>query len=241
MATIRKISTSEILELLRTNSDHTKFFYLYVSTSGRVDKRKQSKPLPPGQQTLDKHFQQQQQQQQEGEEEEEEEEEEDGDSESDVEPMDTSQQMPPSPVQENPVAQNSPVLPSTPPAKKTRENAMGDVHKKILPELLYPHGWQKVYDNDLKITYRALYFNTIEKLPSEDDITHIQRVDKYREMIRDKVEKLKEERGANFKIDSLLSRPLLYDPPTLQEQSTREKSTQRKQTQIDAHFPKKTI
>ena len=235
MATVRKISTSEILELLRTNSDHTKFFYLYVSTSGRVDKRQQSKPLPPGQQTLDKHFQQQE----EGEEEEEEEE--DSDSGSDVEPMDTSQQMPPSPVQENPVAQNSPVLPSTPPAKKTRQNAMGDVHLKILPELLYPHGWKKVYDKDLKITYRALYFNTIEKLQNEDDITHIQRVGKYRDMIHDKVEELKKERGANFKINSLLSRPLLYDPPTLQEQLTKEKSTQRKQTQIDAHFPKKTI
>ena len=233
MATVRKISTSEILELLRTNSDHTKFFYLYVSTSGRVDKRKQNKPLPPGQRTLDKHFQQQQ----EGEEEEEE----DGDSDSDVESMDTSQQMPPSPVQENPVAQNSPVLPSTPPAKKTRENAMGDVHLKILPELLYPHGWKKVYDKDLKITYRALYFNTIEKLPSEDDITHIQRVGKYRDMIHDKVEELKKERGANFKINSLLSRPLLYDPPTLQEQSMREQSTQRKQqTQIGAYFHNKT-
>ena len=238
MATVRqKISTSEILELLRANSDHTKFFYLYVSTSGREDRREKSKPLPEGQQTLDKYTQKV-----EVEEEEEEEEEDNDDSESsgddNVEVMDSSSQQ--FPVQESPVAQNSPVLPSIP-TKKARGNAMDDVHKKILPELLCPQGWKKVYDKDLQISYRALYFNTIEKQPNEDDITHIQRVSKCRDEIREVVEKLKEERGVNFRINSLLSRPLLYDPATLQEQSTREESTQRKQqTQIDAYFSKKT-
>ena len=189
-----KISTSEILELLKADSDHTKFFYLYVSTSGRVE-----------------------------------EEEEDSDSESSGEEKDISQQMLPLSVQENPVAQNTPVSPSTPP-KKARENAMSDVHSKILPKLLYPHGWKKVHDHDLNLTYRALYFNTIEKQPDENDNEHIQRVDEYRKMIRDEVEKLKEEQGVNFKINSLLSRPLLYDPKTLQEQSTREKSTLAEET-----------
>ena len=238
MATVQKISTSEILELLRTNSDHTKFFYLYVSTSGREDKREKSKPLPAGQQTLDKYTQKEV----EVEEVEEEVEEDSDDSESsgdgDVEAMDSSSQL--LPVQGNPVAQNSPVLPSTP-IKKPRKDAMNDVHQKILPQLLCPYGWKKVYDTDLKITYRALYFNTIEKQPNEDDITHIQRVGEYRKMISDKVEELKKERGVNFRINSLLSRPLLYDPPTLQEQSMREGSTQRKQqTQINAYFSKKT-
>ena len=84
---------------------------MYVSTSGREDKRQKSRLLPAG--------------------------------------------------QENPAA-NGPALPS-PSTKKARKKAMKEVHSKILPELLCPHGWQKVYDKDLKLTYRALYFNTIEK------------------------------------------------------------------------------
>ena len=58
-------------------------------------------------------------------------------------------------------------------------------------------------------------------------------------MIRKKVDTLKKDRGVNFKINSLLSRPLLYDPGTLQEQSMREGSTQRqRQTQIGEYFHK---
>ena len=99
-----------------------------------------------------------------------------------------------------------------------------------------------MHDKDMKITYRALYFNTIEKKRNEDDTTHIQRVAKYREIIRKKVEELKSDQGVNFKINSLLSRPLLYDPATLQEQSIREESTQRRrqrQTQLDSFLNKK--
>ena len=244
MATARKkINTSEILELLRDNKDHTKFFYLYVSTSGRVDKRQQSKPLLPGQKTLDKHFQKQEK---EKEKEVEEEEEDSDDSESsgddNVEVLNTRSQPT---LQENPVAQDSPgpALPSqSEKEKKDRKRAMKIVHGKILPDLLCPDGWKKVHDKDMKITYRSLYFKTIEKQSDkEDNTTHIQRVAKCREKIRKEVEKFKEQKNVNFKIDSLLSRPLLYDPATLQEQSMREGSTQRKrQTKIHEYSSKKT-
>ena len=216
----QKISTSEILQLLKSSSDHTKFFYLYVSTSGRENKRQRNRPLLPGQQTLDKYIQPQ----------------EDNDNtdssgdESD-EAMDSAPQPPlhvQLPVEENPAAQNLPSI-ST---KEAREQAMNDVHRKILPELLYNHGWQKVYDKDMKITYRALYFNTIEKQRGEDDISHMQRVGKCRERISEEVKKLKKERDVNFKINSLLSRPLLYDETALEEQSMREGLTQRKQQNI---------
>ena len=50
----KKITTTEIFELLEANSDHTKFFYLHVSTSGKDEKRQRSRKLPLGQQTLDK-------------------------------------------------------------------------------------------------------------------------------------------------------------------------------------------
>ena len=233
MATARKkINTSEILELLRDNKDHTKFFYLYVSTSGRVDKRQQSKPLLPGQQTLEKYVQKQGK----------EEEEDSDDSESSVEVMNTLSQPT---LQENPVAQDSPgpALPSqSEKEKKDRKQAMKIVHQKILPDLLCPDGWKKVHDKDMNITYRSLYFKTIEKQSDkEDNTTHIQRVAKCREKIRKEVEKFKEQKNVNFKIDSLLSRPLLYDPATLQEQSMREGSTQRKrQTKIHEYSSKKT-
>ena len=212
MATVRQkiISTSEILESLKATSDHTKFFYLYVSTSAsREDKRQKSRQLPVGQQTLDTFVQQ---------------EEDSDDTESSGDDSDDA------PLTKKARKQTM---------KEVRKQAMKEVHNKILPELLYPAGWQKVYDKDMKITYRALYFNIIEKKPNEDDTTHIQRVAQYREMIREKVDTLKKDRGVNFKIDSLLSRPLLYDPRTLQEQSMREGSTQRKrQTQIVAYLRK---
>ena len=218
MATVRKeITTSEILESLKGTSDHTKFFYLYVSTSDRKDKRQKSRQLPAGQQTLADKFVQ--------------EEEDSDDTESSGEDNDEPinslpQPVPQLSVQENPVV-NGPALPS-PSTEKARKQAMSKVHNTILPGLLCPHGWQKVHDKDQKINYRALYFNTIEKKQNEDDIAHIQRVAQYREMIREKVDTFKKERGVNFKIDSLLSRPLLYDPGALQEQSMREGSTKQK-------------
>ena len=51
-----KIRTTDILELLDADSDHTKFFYLQVSTSGKDDERQKTIQMPPGQQTLDTYF-----------------------------------------------------------------------------------------------------------------------------------------------------------------------------------------
>ena len=124
--------------------------------------------------------------------------------------------------------------PSLPQSKK-RKDAMKKVHSNILPAVLKPLGWKKVYDKDLKITYRALYFNVIEKQQNEDDISHIRRVGRVRERIREEADKLKTQHGVNFKINSLLSKPLLYDEEALEDISKREGSTQR-QPQINEYF-----
>ena len=118
---------------------------------------------------------------------------------------------------------------------KQREVAMEKVHKNILPTVLKPLGWKKVYDKDLKITYRALYFNVIEKQPNEDDISHIRRVGRIRERICEEADRLKKQYGVNFKINSLLSKPLLYDEEALEDMSMREGTTQR-QPQINKYF-----
>ena len=202
----KKITTTEILELLEANSDHTKFFYLYVSTSGTEEKRQRSRKLPLGQQTLDKYIQGEDSDDIDN----------DGSGDESDEAMDLiSQPLLQLPVEENLVAQNPLLSP-----KSAREKAIRDVHRKILPKLLCnAHGWQKVYDKDEKITYRSLYFKI------EDNI---QKAAKYRDIVREEVEKFKEERGVNFKVNSLLSRPLRYDKPALEEQSMREGPTKRK-------------
>ena len=199
-----KISTSEILELLEATSDHTKFFYLYVSTSGTEEKRQRNRKLPSGQQTLDKYIQGEDSDDIDG----------SGDESDEVMNL-ISQSLLQLPVEEDSVAQNPP---ST--SKSAREKAIEDVQGKILPKLLCNvHGWQKVCDKDMKTTYRALYFKI------EDNI---QKAAKYRDIIRDEVDKFKKERGVNFKVNSLLSRPLRYDKTALEEQSTREGPPQRK-------------
>ena len=211
--TFKKISTSEILELLQANSDHTKFFYLYVSTSGTEEKRQRNRKLLSGQQTLDKYIQG------------EDSDDIDGSGDESDEAMNLiSQPLLQLPVEEDPVAQNPP---ST--SKSAREKVIEDVHGKILPKLLCNvHGWQKVYDKDMKITYRALYFKI------EDNI---QKAAKYRDIIHEEVDKFKKERGVNFKVNSLLSRPLRYDKTALEEQSTREGPPQRKKQKcIDTYI-----
>ena len=117
---------------------------------------------------------------------------------------------------------------------------MLEVHRKTLPNLLFPLGWKKVVDKDNTTTYRALYFKIIEKLRNEDDTSHKQRVGKIREEIYDKVEILKKQRGVNFKVNCLLSNTFLYDKASLREWSIREEPTNRKrQTQSDEHINKK--
>ena len=197
-ARLEKISTKEILKKLeQVNGDYTSFFYLYVSTGGVEQKRQKRRQLPPGQQTLDRFPGT------------------DSDSDDTESEGDDNNQMEVDNHTDSTASSSQSVTsPSSDPplsGSKKREVAMGKVHKDILPAVLKPLGWKKVYDKDLKITYRALYFNVIEKQPNEDDISHIRRVGEIRERIRQEADKLKTQDGVNFKINSLLSRPLLYD------------------------------
>ena len=102
--------------------------------------------------------------------------------------------------------------------KKNREEAMKDVHRKLPKHLYNNGGWQKVQDKDKQTSYRALYFNTIEKEPGEDGIAHMLKVNEHREKIKEFVEKIRQDHGGvNFKIDCLLSRPLFYDKKALED------------------------
>ena len=111
------------------------------------------------------------------------------------------------------------------PKKKAREKAMSKIHKVTVPTVLSKDGWMKVYDKDMKLTYRALYFNIIQKHRDEDDNAYIQRVNKIRTTLAEEAKKVKKEYDVNFKINSLLSKPFVYDEQTLLEQSMREGST----------------
>ena len=204
---IHKIRTTEIVEELKqAGGDNTNFFYLLVSTSGKEDETRLTGQLPKDQPINDGHY----------------------DTESDSEKGETEseednddEQM--ETTQPNCVLQN-PFQPTMPPEahnsrKKARKVAMNEVHQRILPDILYPVGWKKVYDKDQKSTYRALYFSNIKREPDEDEITHNRRVGEIRERIREEVKLLQEELNVNFKINSLLSKPILYDKPSPEEQS----------------------
>ena len=92
---------------------------------------------------------------------------------------------------------------------------MNEVHHTILPDVLRKDGWKKVYDKDGMATYRALYFNKSEKQENESDVEHNRRVGQVRSKIREKVVELQESCGVNFKINTLLSKAILYDDQTL--------------------------
>lgn len=231
---LQKISTAEILhELKQANGDNTNFFYLYVSTADTERKRQRKRQLPPGQQTLDNYVNEDS--------DDSESEEELGDSEqTDENTLESNSQPVLPPVQDNSVTQNSPPLPSS--SLSNREAAMNKVHEKVLPKVLHPDGWRKVHDKDMKITYRALYFNIIRKQPDEDDKSHVLRVAKIRTKICHEVDKIKTQHGVNFRINSLLSKPILYDVEALEERSARESSAPEKrcsQTEITEYFQAK--
>ena len=194
-----------------------------MSTGGTERKRQKERELPQGQQTLDRYMVAYSDN-----DDTESEEDDDNQMEGD-DHMDSTEST--SQSMTSPSAQNTLSLLGS---KKDREGAMEKVHTHILPSLLKPLGWKKVYDKDLKITYRALYFNTIEKKLNENNTSHIQRVGKIRERIREEADKLKMKHGVNFKINSLLSKPILYDEQALEELSMREGSTQ-KQSQMDKY------
>ena len=229
----KKISTTEILEELRkVNGDNSEFFYLYVSTSGTECKRQNRRKLPPDQQTLDKYVLY------DSDSESSEDEEDDPQMECNdhVDPTGNASQSATSSVDNN-------SLSSLPGSKKVREAAMKLAHKCAWQEVLYPDGWKKVCDKDQTTTYRTLYFNIIERHSNEfqDPNAYILRVNEVREKISKEADKIKEERHVNFKTNSLLSKPFLYDEPTLKEQSMSQGSTQRgRQTKLDDYLKKKT-
>ena len=121
---------------------------------------------------------------------------------------------------------NEPTDPSSvPPLENAREKVMGLIRTDVLPRVLCPDGprlgWKKVYDKDGKPTYRALYFNIIPKGIDEDNISYIRRVNKIRSTLFEEGDKLRVKYKVNFKINSLLSKPFLYDDDYLTEQSMR--------------------
>ena len=215
-----KISTTEILEKLKAaNGNYTGLFYLFVSTGGVKQKLQKRRHLPSGQQVLDKYTYLSTSSDSDDTESEE----------NNDEPMETDHDttifQSKIPVEDNPSLSAS---------RKARMHAMKQMHESILPRVLYPHGWKRVYDKDMKTVYRALYFNVIERAPNESDISHIQRVSKVRDMICEEANKLKIEHGVNFNVNCLLSKPILYDKQTLEGMSMREDSTQIQH--IDEYF-----
>ena len=119
---------------------------------------------------------------------------------------------------------------------KARKKAMSKFHKVTVPTVLSKDEWMKVYDKDMKLTYRALYFKTIQKHRDEDDNAYIQRVNKIRTTLAEEADKVKKEYDVNFKINSLLSKPFVYDEQTLLEQSMREGSTHQPLKQKQMHM-----
>ena len=227
-----KITTKEILAKLKADKDHTKFFYLYVSTSedntpDEEPKRKKIK-LSAGQRTLDNTAISNSGMSQ-------------SSSREDNDVVETGQvdntestSQPKQIVGDN----NAGVQNDQGTTITQRGKAMKTIHDKTIPHLLSPMGWRKVCDKDMKPTYRALYFNTIKKESAEEDeIHHIQRVSEIRKMVEDKANEVMDEYKVKFKINSLLSRPLLYDEDALKEQLISQGSThQEQQTKLDDYF-----
>ena len=213
---MEKISTIEILEKLKIASgDYTSFFYLFVSTGGVEQKRR---CLPLGQQVLDNYICR-------GSDSDDTESEENND-----ESMETDHDT--TTFQSKILVEDNPSLLGS---RKAKMHAMKRFHKSILPGVLYPHGWKKVYDKNTKLVYRALFFNVIEKLPNEDDISHIWRVSKVKEVISEEATKLEQQYDVNFAVTSLISKPIVYDQQALEVVSMREGSTKR-QPQLYKYF-----
>ena len=99
--------------------------------------------------------------------------------------------------------------------KKRQRVAMKEVHHTILPDVLHKDGWKKVYDKDKMSTYKALYFNKIGRQLNETEVEHNQWVGEIRVKICEKVEELQARHGVKFKINTLLSKAILYDNRTL--------------------------
>ena len=212
---LKKIGTDEILHQLKTKGDNSEFFYLYISTADKERKKRQSKnlqqpnlPGAPSHTEADEDCSDP---------------ESEDDEQMEVDKVDTAEN----------VAQQTPLLgkdnvdsenyPSPPLSKdKVRNKAMEIVHQVVIPKVLSSDEWMKVYDKDMKLTYRALYFTCVPKHLDEDDDAYIRRVGKVRKSLAEEVDKVKKEYNVDFKINSLLSKPFIYDEPTLAEQSVKE-------------------
>jgi len=233
------------------------FFYLYVSTAGKERKKKQQR-LPPGQQVLNFPPQSEEDPVDDvADSDEDQDDQDDGSSQYDQDngsdqgqddqddgrddqdqddgrddQSDTMDSQDNSQVGTNTSLGSQPSLPSpiSPPISrdKAKKEAMTHVHKVILPSLLGPEGWKKVLDKDTKLTYRALYFNIIRQCSDEEELAYIQRVGQIRHKIAGEAKKVMEEHRVNFKINSLLSKPFLYNEKALEEQSIRATQTQQR-------------
>ena len=248
---LQSITTADISRQLKEKGgDNTEFFYLYVSTSGREQKKRQptSQVLPQGQRQLP-FLPQTVEDPVDDDDTTDSDEEDDEDITDDQDDRMDSQDhqddrmpdqddqggtnlSPPQPSPASLISQSQ----SLKEYRARREKAMNDVHKKVLPSLLDPDKWEKVFDKDTKLTYRALYFNIIKKYPGEEERPFIQRVGKIRHKIAEEVQKFMVKHRVNFKINSLLSKPFLYDEEALEEQTM--KATQPsglKQGTVDDH------
>ena len=255
-----KITTKQILAILKADKesdkeDHTKFFYLYVSTSeddtiDEEQRKRKKRRLLAGQQTLDEHITSTSNS---GMLESTSREDIDVGETGQVDNTENTSQLTELVGDNNAGVQNdqgtsdtqgtsdAQGTSDTQGTSDARNKAMRKIHDTTLPNLLYPKGWRKVCDKDLKPTYRALYFNTIKKEPDDEkDNHHMQRVNEIRKEVQEKAKEIMEEYNVKFKINSLLSRPLLYDEEALKEQSQQQDSTRRQQqTKLDDFFPKK--
>ena len=212
---LKKIGTDAILDQLKAEGDNSEFFYLYISTADKERKKRQSnnlqQPNLPPSHTV------------EAADEDSSDAESENDEQMEVDKVDTTENV----AQQTPFlgGDNAVVVDNPPPPlskDKARSEVMNKVHKVVLPKVLTEDGWKKVYDKDMKLTYRALYFNCIPKDLDEDDDAYIRRVGKVRKTLAEEVDKVKEDYNVDFKINSLLSKPFIYDEPTLAERSVSE-------------------
>ena len=256
---LQSITTADILRKLKQvtdkGGDNTEFFYLYVSTAGKERKKRQQRAqlLPQGQQQLCFPPQAEEDPVEDDEiidsDEEDDEDTDDQDDDRDDQDDDRDVQDDRMDSQDNRTysqddqtganvsfgsqpSLSSPLSPLLS-KDKARQEAMNHVHKVILPSLLGQDGWQKVYDKDTKLTYRALYFNIIEQIRTEDEPTFVQRVGQIRHKIAHEAKTLMKDRGVNFKINSLLSKPFLYNEKALEERATQTQPPGLKQRTLD--------
>ena len=242
---LQSITTADILRKLKQvtdkGGDNTEFFYLYVSTAGKERKKRQQRAqlLPQGQQQLpflpkaeedpvdDDEITDS------DEEDDEDTNDQDDDRDDQDDRMDSQDNRTYSQDGQSGASASfgsqpsqSSFLSPTLSEDKTRKDAMTYVHKVILPSLLGPEEWKKVFDKDTKLTYRALYFNIIKHRSTEDEPTFVQRVGQIRHKIANEAKQVMKDRGVNFKINSLLSKPFLYNEEALVEQTMRATQTQ---------------